>query len=766
MRLSSCLPALLCLLLSSCGGGSGGGSNGPDSIPAPSRLRIIPSYWDGYAHLDWDQPWLGPTLGYDDYELEAKSGSTLYSKVYSASAPSATWTDYLFPPTGPDNTVYTFRVRIKRKTGYSPYSNEASMLHGPNAPTQVTATYDSATSSMLVNWNRNTTGSDGLRVERSICEPSGFPLGSWVSLPVTTPSASSYLDTSAAPEQYYTYSVINLSGALPSRSSLASLPVYTGVAPAAWVTASYDPAVCGVQVIWGPRPTLADGFFLERSPCDASGAPTGTWTRLSTPTGYQTSFLDRSAPEEMDYIYRVINLIGPSPSLPCPSAGRVWVPLFAPKNLKVAPGAGGLQLNWDNQSASANQVVVRRLSSSFGWQHIATLAPTATTYLDAVPGLGYYSYTVLAKSNANEMSSDPAMASTPNLPGSLALTSTLSAPPLAAEATDAALRPLGTWAFAASNPFGVLSNNDPWPALRPTNVTLWSIPIIQIDRLGLPHAMYGVPNDSVPGETRLTHLWYDGTAWRTEVLVSTKIPGFSSHTGWTFRLDSTGSPHVLLDHSTTSLPSGGSTSSLSYVHKIDGTWTEEPLTSLAPSVDNVGSFHLTLEDSDTPHVLIGNWTTVNDYVRTGPGTWSARSFPVGAEAYFTHDYLEGIWLDAQNGWVFYDGAVNGDPGEHGLWLTQMKAGAWQPPQMLGRREHDGWATTAMAAISPDRARLAVLFATSVGIKGYHQAPDGWHETLVAPPFDWNFPLLRIGMDANQKVHFLTSSSTGFTDHHE
>ena len=223
---------------------------------------------------------------------------------------------------------------------------------------------------------------------------------------------------------------------------------------------------------------------------------------------------------------------------------------------------------------------------------------------------------------------------------------------------------------------------------------------------------------------------------------------------------------MLLDHVTANQPNGGATASLSYLHKVLGSWTEESLATLSPSMSNIGTYHLTLDGSDTPHILLGNWSSVIDQVRTGAGSWSSATLPTGGVQAGWYDFLDSAWVDGNNGWVFFEQYVEGNILQHGLWVIQLKAGAWQAPVLLGARSHDGASTTALAALSPDRTRVAILLNTSAGVKAYHQAPDGWHETLVMPSTSSYPPLLRIGFDGNQKVHILSATGSGFTDCHE
>lgn len=758
MRLKSGLVAVLVLLVAACGGGGGGSNGGGNSLAAPGQLILTATGQDQITLT-----WTAPSGGCDGYELEASIGTDPFEKVHAGLIPNTyTGLSLTFSATAPDNTTYKFRLRAARGTSFSSYSDEATYSRGPNTPTGATASYDWNTSSVILTWTRNTTGSDGLTIERAECSAYGSQNGGWTALAVTDPLASTFADNGISPNLYYTYRISNRNGSRSSQPSTPTQPVYTGLASIAWVNAYYDSNLLGVQVSWSSSTPVPDSVRLERTLCDANGMPLGNWTLVNLPAGYQTSFLDQAPQEGGIYAYRAANIYGQTASIPYQMYYGVTVPLLAPINLQVTAAPGGLQLTWQNRSVAANQVVIRRTPYTGFSPDLAILSPGTTGYLDPATSLGYYTYTVVAKNNNLETSSNPVAGATPNPPDALALTASVLNYP---NAVDAAIRATGSWAFATASPFGVLSNTDPWPAFFPGNASRWSTPILQVDRQGWPHALYASPSTTTTGESALNHMWYDGSGWKTETVASAKIPWNSANSGWTFQLDSTGNPHVLLDHTSTQYPSDGSTSTLSYLHKVSGAWSEEPLSVLSPSVNNIGTYHIRLEDSDTPHLLIGNWSSVLDYARTGPGTWTSSTLPTGTVNAGWYDFLDGIWVDTRNGWVFYEGYVNGNGLSYGLYVIQMKDGVWLPAELLGARGHDGASTTAQAAVSPDRTRAAIVYNTSAGIKAFHQTATGWHKTLVAP-YTGGYPLLRIGFDGNQKVHILTATTAGFVDYHE
>ncbi|HJV47864.1 MAG TPA: hypothetical protein VJ549_01185 [Geothrix sp.] len=563
----------------------------------------------------------------------------------------------------------------------------------------------------------------------------------------------------------------NLKGSLAGQPSPSSSPVFAGLPAPAWVDAAYDPIQSVAKISWASSTSAQpDGIRLERSDCDINGTLLGNWVTLPTPSGYSTSFLDQSIQEGGRYAYRVSNLFGAKDSAPCQMNRFISIPLFAPSNFQVIATAGGLQLTWQNRSLTATQLLIQRgpgQSISADTTTIATLSPTTSAYLDPIANLGYYTYVVVAKNSTGAMPSSSVTAATLNPLGALALAATpLNAPP----EVDAALRPNGNWAFASAAPFGIPSMNDPWAASIPTTPGRWSDPAIRIDRQGWPHAVYATPDPNTTGGSTLLHMWYDGAVWKSEPMVNVMLPPSPSsnlNQGWTFQLDSTGTPQLLVDHATTSDPLGWTSASLSYLHKVNGAWIEEYLDVLNPAVTNLGGIRLALDEADTPHVLIIYGQNAIDYVRTAVRVWSSTTLPTAADSAGSYGFLDGLWIDGNNGWIFEE---NGIVGGNGLNVIQKKDGLWQSLQALGTRPFDSnYGGAARCVISPDRTRVAILYATSMGTKLYHLTSAGWHETLVAPPTPPGSAATRwIGFDSNQKLHVLlpNGSNPDYTDFHE
>ena len=423
----------------------------------------------------------------------------------------------------------------------------------------------------------------------------------------------------------------------------------------------------------------------------------------------------------------------------------------------------------ENRSQAANQVVLRRGLGAGYWasyaSDVALLSPGTTSYEDSVTGLGYFTYTVVAKLGSLEAASTGAPAVTPNHADALDLKSTALSLP---DADDADLRSQGAWAFGTRSPFGVRANTgDPWVAYFPAAPTRIASTFLRTDPAGWPHLLLIRTASQDASELVLFHDWYDGTQWKSEAMTQGKASSWTTgNDGLAFCLDKDGSPHALLDHSSATNPSGGSTDTLTYVHKVSGAWVSESLAGVDPKISNIGTYHVWVNATGQPHLLFGSWNSAVEYTKNSVGAWVGQTLPTGTISAGWYDFLEGYWTDSDNGWVFYERYGSTDPQmTYSLVALQKKGGVWLDPVVLGSRSSDGASTTAKATLSPDGTRIAVLYRCVHGLKVFHQDALGWHETLAGPD-PGSYPFLRMGFDGDQLLHVLRKDTSGFLEYRE
>ena len=753
------------LLLCGCGGGgssSGGASSGPNpALAGPTNLTTT-SYGDPMAI---SIQWVAPPETVTGYFLESRQGSGNFSQLNTAAIPAAYTQVYLtFNTTAPEDTDFGFRVYGVSGSTHTSYSNIATYHLGVFAPGQPTGAYDLDAAGVRLSWTRNTVVGDGLQVERASCDANGVVSGAWSSLSVTDPLAATYLDTTTTQGSYYIYRLTNLHGAVASPTSAVSAPIFAGFAGPAWVQAYWNYSGGGISVSWAGTSQTIDSTLIERCAANSSGLPSGTWTTVATAASGVTSYQDNNWIEGVGNFYRASYQHGALYSPATATTYAVWAPLRPPTGLQVTPIPGGFHLSWQNQSQAATQILINRSPSPLGNTTVAVLSPGVTSYDDtSITSLGYYTYQVVASTGSIQGTSASVTAGTPNPAGALALASTTLTVP---DAADASIQSGGLWTFGTAQPFGILSNNDPWTAYFPNNAVQLPASFVQMDAQGHPHAIYLVidPQDSTLKD--LTHIWNDGTSWHSEVMAKGPVPYSSASPGYVFALDNAGVPQALVDGTAPSYPYGGSTTTLQYVHKVSGSWVTDSLAGLSPAINNIGSYHLSVDTAGAPHILLGDWSTIVEFSKDGTGAWAGTTLPTGSASAGWYDFLDGHWKDADNATVFFE--RNGNLSTP-LMAIQKSGGTWQAPIQIGVRDFDGFTTTAGSTQSADGSRSVAFRVTDVGTKIYHQDATGnWHETLAAPPAAGRW--FRIGIDGSNKVHLLNKNSgasgSGYVDYHE
>ena len=146
---------------------------------------------------------------------------------------------------------------------------------------------------------------------------------------------------------------------------------------------------------WGD-PAAEVGYRIERAAGEGAFAPIGA------ALANVTSFSDTSTAAGTVYRYRVIayNAAGESPS----TAVTVGLlPPAAPTNLVASLTTGpGASLTWVDNAANEDSYSVERSVNGGAFATVATLGPNTTSYAEAVPANGTYTYRVAAANTAGQ----------------------------------------------------------------------------------------------------------------------------------------------------------------------------------------------------------------------------------------------------------------------------------------------------------------------------------------------------------------------------
>ena len=243
-------------LYPSNGGGGGGGGN-PTGPKAPTAL-VAQALSGTEVKLTWKDNATDET----GFRVERKVGSGSFQEIQTLAANIQELT-----VTGlTAGTNYTFRVRASGASGFSVYSNNASVktpaAPALPAPAGLTALARSATE-VLLTWRDMSNGETGFRIERSTGG------GAWQEVGSAGANATSALVRNLAQGTAYAFRVRAAGG--------GGFSAYTGAANA--TTSTLAAPACATS---GPAVCLADGRFqVEVDWRTSTGSGRGTLVRRS-----------------------------------------------------------------------------------------------------------------------------------------------------------------------------------------------------------------------------------------------------------------------------------------------------------------------------------------------------------------------------------------------------------------------------------------------------------------------------------------------------
>ncbi|WP_243288300.1 hypothetical protein [Geothrix terrae] len=621
----------------------------------------------------------------------------------------------------------------------------------PGAP-QLNATYDPYKVEIKLTWTAAASNIDGYSLEYSYNSSAYAPINQTPIFGGVTSASLTF--TSTPPElgvfDFRICSVWN--GAKGPYSNVAEIKI--PIAPPPFLDAVYSATDGGVHLNWASPSLLADHNVLERAPCDTSGHVSGSWSSLPLPSPLTSTFLDTTVVESQGYLYRVTAWMG---TLPSPTTGPtlpVVIPPLPPVSFAAQALPGTVGLTWVNQSKTVTQIqIIRRVPGIPGTTVVlATLPGTATTYQDTGLALGYYGYSLSISDGRTTVTTQEILAAPANPPGSPTLTAATLAPSPYTSAS--ALSPNGLWAFGTRTPFTALPADwGTWPAWSPASMFSAPAEFLQLDAQSRPHVLY---QSQTSVADLLTHAWFDGSTWTTEVVQT--MPTTSNVLATAFALDKTGAPQALQDTGP-----GGTLAGLVYSHKVAGAWIQEPLDPSAGTTTFLGTPTLFLDASDTPHALVASWSSaqapIREYTRNANGTWTSQILPNPQTSGGFYHFQDGVWADAATAWVAYQSSDPSNPSNDGFWVQRKVAGAWQPPILLKSYLHTGTPIDGIT-LSPDGTRVAAVFNTTSGLYlNTWTATQGWVECLLPiPPDTQPLPYLKAAFDGANHLHILVKPS--------
>jgi fibronectin type 3 domain-containing protein len=321
------------------------------------------------------------TVGY--YILRSTAGGA-YTKIATiTSVGTTTYTD----GTASSDTSYSYQVESYNNSETSPVSNTATVVTPMIAPSAAAAATLTPTS-VQITWHDNDSHATGYYILRATDNVHFTKIST-----LTSGSATSYTDTTAASAHTYQYEIEAFAGSVTSPAS-ASASVTTSLARPTALAAVGNPT--SVQLSWTNNDADTVGYYILRSTDGVHFTQIGTVTSKTTLT-----YTDSSVTSGHNYSYEVEAYSGAVVS-PASAAVALTTPLTAPTGLTATTQQGTVKLAWTDKDSTATGYYIQRSLNNSTWTTIATLSGVATnTYTDSTVASGTtYYYRVQAFSAA------------------------------------------------------------------------------------------------------------------------------------------------------------------------------------------------------------------------------------------------------------------------------------------------------------------------------------------------------------------------------
>jgi hypothetical protein len=259
------------------------------NVPAAPSNLTAEALGQTQIKLNWDDN----SDNEDAFEIERRTGNDDFARIATVAAGVDTFTD-----TGLDaNTRYTYRVRAKRGTSFSDYSNEASATtnsSAPISPTNLTATVLTA-SRIRLEWIDRSDNEEGFELERA------FGGGGFVRVIRTAANVTTYEDKGLTPSTTYTYRVraFNSGGSsdYSNEATATTLPPPPPPAAPGSLTATAE-STTRIRLTWQDTSDVEESIEIERQ------FDTG-YRKIATVDRNITTFTDAALQPNTPYTYRV-----------------------------------------------------------------------------------------------------------------------------------------------------------------------------------------------------------------------------------------------------------------------------------------------------------------------------------------------------------------------------------------------------------------------------------------------------------------------------
>lgn len=316
--------------------------------------------------------------GAKSYTLYRRDNSTNKETVVKTGLTGTSYTDSSCPE-GKD-VYYYLTASTSQGTISGAYTGKQAYV----LPTPELTSVKSTSSGITINW-KAVSNAQGYRIYRK------NENGNWVGLNNVSSSQNSYTDTTADPNQSYTYTVRAyryggvLGGGVQYYSGYETQGITSLICPEFTLANSAS----GISISWD-QVTGAQNYRIYRR-----NSATDDWVQLAEVIG--TSYTDMTAEAGSTYYYTVRAFDGSTYGnyISDEKILRLTVPEFTMTN-----GTNGVTIDWEKVAGAQTYRVYRRTSATGSWTQLTEVSSLSYTDKTAKSGTTYY-YTVRAYAGNN-----------------------------------------------------------------------------------------------------------------------------------------------------------------------------------------------------------------------------------------------------------------------------------------------------------------------------------------------------------------------------
>ena len=316
--------------------------------------------------------------GAKSYTLYRRDNSTNKETVVKTGLTGTSYTDSSCPE-GKD-VYYYLTASTSQGTISGAYTGKQAYV----LPTPELTSVKSTSSGITINW-KAVSNAQGYRIYRK------NENGNWVGLNNVSSSQNSYTDTTADPNQSYTYTVRAyryggvLGGGVQYYSGYETQGITSLICPEFTLANSAS----GISISWD-QVTGAQNYRIYRR-----NSATDDWVQLAEVIG--TSYTDMTAEAGSTYYYTVRAFDGSTYGnyISDEKILRLTVPEFTMTN-----GTNGVTIDWEKVAGAQTYRVYRRTSATGSWTQLTEVSSLSYTDKTAKSGTTYY-YTVRAFAGSN-----------------------------------------------------------------------------------------------------------------------------------------------------------------------------------------------------------------------------------------------------------------------------------------------------------------------------------------------------------------------------